>query len=81
MPLAGLCVCCVNGVPFNACTATNLRRAIYVGPVTMLRDCLNAFAASGVHPVIDRAFGFGDAPAALGYLRSGGHLGKIVIER
>jgi len=23
MPLAGLCVSCVNGVPFNACTATN----------------------------------------------------------
>jgi NADPH:quinone reductase-like Zn-dependent oxidoreductase len=54
-------------------------RAIYVGPVTMLR--LNAFAASGVQPRIDRAFGFEDTPAALGYLRSGGHLGKIVIER
>jgi len=47
----------------------------------MLEDCLNAFAASGAHPVIDRAFGFEDAPAALGCLGSGGHLGKIVIER
>jgi NADPH:quinone reductase-like Zn-dependent oxidoreductase len=56
-------------------------RAIYVGPVAMLQDCLNAFAASGAHPVIDRAFGFEEAPAALGYLRSGAHLGKIVIER
>jgi NADPH:quinone reductase-like Zn-dependent oxidoreductase len=54
---------------------------IYVGPVTMLRDCLGAFAASGVRPVIDRTFGFDDVPAAFGYLRSGGHLGKIVIER
>jgi hypothetical protein len=25
MPLAGLCVSCVNGVPFNACTTTNLQ--------------------------------------------------------
>jgi NADPH:quinone reductase-like Zn-dependent oxidoreductase len=55
-------------------------RAIYVGPLAMLEDCLNAFAASA-HPVIDRAFGFEDAPAALGYLRSVSHLGKIVIER
>jgi hypothetical protein len=47
----------------------------------MLQDCLNAFAESGVHPRIDRAFGFEDAPVALGYLGSGGHLGKIVIER
>jgi NADPH:quinone reductase-like Zn-dependent oxidoreductase len=56
-------------------------RSIYVGPVTMLRDCLDGFAASGVRPLIDRTFGFGDAPAAFGYLRSGNHLGKIVIER
>jgi NADPH:quinone reductase-like Zn-dependent oxidoreductase len=56
-------------------------RSIYVGPVTMLRDCLAAFAASGVRPVIDRVFGFAEAPAAFGYLRSGSHLGKIVIER
>jgi NADPH:quinone reductase-like Zn-dependent oxidoreductase len=56
-------------------------RAIYVGPVVMLQDCLNAFAASGLYPRIDRAFGFEDARVALGYLRSGGHLGKIVIER
>jgi NADPH:quinone reductase-like Zn-dependent oxidoreductase len=47
----------------------------------MLRDCLAAFAASGTRPLIDRTFGFGDAPAAFAYLRSGGHLGKIVIER
>jgi D-arabinose 1-dehydrogenase-like Zn-dependent alcohol dehydrogenase len=56
-------------------------RAIYVGPVAMLQDCLNTFAASGVQPRIDRVFGFEDAPVALGYLRSGGHLGKIVNER
>lgn len=47
----------------------------------MLRDCRNAFDASGAHPVIDRAFGFDDGPAGLGNLRSGGHLSKIVIER
>jgi Zinc-binding dehydrogenase len=46
-----------------------------------VRGWLGAFAASGVRPVIDRTFGFDDVPAAFGYLRSGGHLGKIVIER
>jgi NADPH:quinone reductase-like Zn-dependent oxidoreductase len=56
-------------------------RAVYVGPVTMLRDCIDAFAAAGVHPVIGRSFGFAEAPAAFEHLRSGRHFGKVVIER
>jgi NADPH:quinone reductase-like Zn-dependent oxidoreductase len=56
-------------------------RAVYVGPVTMLRDCIDAFAAAGVHPVIDRSFGLAEAPAAFEHLRSGRHFGKVVIER
>lgn len=55
-------------------------RSIYVGPLTMLDDVMQAFAAHGVRPVIDRSFGFGDAPAAFGYLREARHLGKVVIE-
>jgi NADPH:quinone reductase-like Zn-dependent oxidoreductase len=55
-------------------------RSVYVGPLTMLDDVMQAFAGHGVRPVIDRSFGFGDAPAAFGYLRAAGHVGKIVIE-
>jgi NADPH:quinone reductase-like Zn-dependent oxidoreductase len=56
-------------------------RGIYVGPLTMLRDALQAFASHGEHPVIDRSFGFDDAPAAFAYLREARHVGKVVIER
>jgi NADPH:quinone reductase-like Zn-dependent oxidoreductase len=56
-------------------------RGVYVGPTAMLRDALRAFAAANVQPVIDRSFHFDDAPAAFAHLRSGTHLGKIVIER
>lgn len=56
-------------------------RSIYVGPLTMLNDALQAFAGHGVHPVIDRSFGFDDAPEAFSYLRKGRHVGKVVIEQ
>ena len=55
-------------------------RSIYVGPLTMLNDVMQAFAGHGVRPVIDRSFGFGDAPAAFDYLRQARHIGKVVIE-
>jgi NADPH:quinone reductase-like Zn-dependent oxidoreductase len=55
-------------------------RSIYVGPLTMLAESLQALAGHGVHPVIDRSFGFGDAPAAFDCLREARHVGKIVIE-
>ena len=56
-------------------------RSVYVGPLTMLDDVMHAFAGHGVRPVIDRTFGFADAPAALGYLREARHVGKVVIEQ
>ncbi len=34
----------------------------------------------GIEPVIDRVFGFEELPAALRFMQSGGHFGKIVIE-
>ena len=41
---------------------------------------LSAFLAThGIHPVIDRTFGFDEAPQALEHLRSGTHFGKVVI--
>jgi NADPH:quinone reductase-like Zn-dependent oxidoreductase len=55
-------------------------RSIYVGPLTMLDDVMQAFAGHRVRPVIDRSFGFGDAPAAFDHLRQARHVGKVVIE-
>jgi NADPH:quinone reductase-like Zn-dependent oxidoreductase len=55
-------------------------RSVYVGPLTMLDDVMQAFAGHGLRPVIDRSFGFGDAPAALDHLRQARHVGKVVIE-
>jgi NADPH:quinone reductase-like Zn-dependent oxidoreductase len=55
-------------------------RSIYVGPLTMLDDVMQAFAGHGVRPVIDRSFEFGDAPTAFDYLREARHVGKVVIE-
>lgn len=54
-------------------------RSIYVGPLTMLHDAMQAFADHGVRPVIDRSFGFGDAPAAFDHLRQARHVGKVII--
>ena len=42
-------------------------------------EMLDAIATHGIKPVIDREFGFAEAPAALAHLKSGGHFGKIVI--
>jgi NADPH:quinone reductase-like Zn-dependent oxidoreductase len=52
------------------------------GPLrlTMLNDVMQAFAGHGVRPVIDRSFGFGDAPAAFDHLREARHVGKVIIE-
>ena len=38
-----------------------------------------AISAHGLSPVIDRVFGFADAPAAFEYLAAGQHFGKVVI--
>ena len=45
----------------------------------MLADLVRAIAVNGIEPVIDRTFAFADAPAAYAYLKSGAHLGKVMI--
>jgi NADPH:quinone reductase-like Zn-dependent oxidoreductase len=54
-------------------------QGIYVGSRQMFEDMNRALTASGMHPVIDRVFGFGEVPAALNYLESGAHFGKVCI--
>jgi len=39
----------------------------------------HAIAQHELRPVIDRVFAFEDAPAALYYLKSGQHIGKVCI--
>jgi NADPH:quinone reductase-like Zn-dependent oxidoreductase len=49
------------------------------GSRTMLERLVRTVEATGIAPVIDRSFAFEDARAAYGYLKSGAHLGKVMI--
>lgn len=60
--------------------ARNVRlNGIYVGHRTALENCFRFVDEKGIHPVVDRVFGFEEAPAAYEALAAGGHFGKIVI--
>jgi NADPH:quinone reductase-like Zn-dependent oxidoreductase len=54
-------------------------QGIYVGSREMFEAMNRAFALHRLRPVIDRVFPFEEAPAALRYLQSGAHFGKIAI--
>lgn len=55
-------------------------RGIYVGSRQMFTEMNRAIAAHRIKPVIDKRFDFGEARDAYHYMRSGGHLGKLVID-
>ena len=58
----------------------NLRlQGIYVGSVDMFRQMNAAITAHTLHPVIDRTFAFTEAKAALHFMESAQHFGKLVI--
>jgi len=68
-------------LPLGAMAANSARvRRIYVGSVTMLQALARAVALHRLRPVVDRTFGFGDAPAAIAALKQGAHFGKLVID-
>jgi NADPH:quinone reductase-like Zn-dependent oxidoreductase len=54
-------------------------QGIFVGSRTMYEAMNRAITVNGMHPVIDRVFEFDQAVAALQYMESGSHFGKIVI--
>jgi NADPH:quinone reductase-like Zn-dependent oxidoreductase len=54
-------------------------QGVFVGSRVMFEEMNRAISANGLHPVVDRAFPFGEAPAALRHMESGGHFGKIVL--
>ncbi|VWD43135.1 MULTISPECIES: NAD(P)-dependent alcohol dehydrogenase [Burkholderia] len=52
---------------------------IMVGSRAMLDDVVRLVDAKQIKPVVDRVFGFDEAPQAYAYLQSGQHFGKVVI--
>ena len=48
-------------------------------PFDSIARLVDAVAANGLQPVIDRSFRFDEAPAAYAYLKSGAHVGKVII--
>ncbi len=54
-------------------------KGIASGSRAMLGAALEAIAAAGVEPVVDRVFGFAEAPDAYRHLAAGRHFGKIAI--
>ncbi len=54
-------------------------RGIAEGSRAMLAALVRAITASGTRPVIDREFAFDQAAEAYAHLKSGAHLGKVMI--
>ena len=54
-------------------------QGIFVGSRALFEDMARAIALHGLRPVVDRVFPFEEARAALGYMESGAHCGKIAI--
>lgn len=54
-------------------------QGVFVGSRAMFEGLNAMIAAKQIRPVIDRVFPLADAPAAIGYLESGAHFGKVVI--
>jgi len=55
-------------------------QGIFVGSREMFEDMNRAIEVNEMKPVIDKTFAFADARAALQYMESGAHFGKIVIK-
>ncbi|MCP1559278.1 UNVERIFIED_ORG: NADPH:quinone reductase-like Zn-dependent oxidoreductase [Methylobacterium sp. SuP10 SLI 274] len=65
--------------PLAILGASCIVRGVAVGPREMFEDMNRSIALHGIKPVIDRVYGFDEAPAALKALAEAGHVGKIVI--
>jgi NADPH:quinone reductase-like Zn-dependent oxidoreductase len=55
-------------------------QGVFVGSRRMFEEMNAAIEANRLRPVIDRAFEFDDARAALEHMASGSHFGKIVVK-
>lgn len=54
-------------------------QGIYVGSRDMFEEMNRAIAAAKLQPVIDKAFPFEEARAAMEYMGTGAHFGKVII--
>jgi NADPH:quinone reductase-like Zn-dependent oxidoreductase len=54
-------------------------QGIFVGSRAMFDAMNRAISIAALHPVIDRVFGFEQAPQAFKHLESGAHFGKVVV--
>jgi NADPH:quinone reductase-like Zn-dependent oxidoreductase len=55
-------------------------QGISVGSTQMFEAMNRAIGVGKLKPVIDKVFGFDEAPAAYRYMQSAQHFGKIVIK-
>lgn len=55
-------------------------QGILVGSRDHFEEMNRAIEAHGMHPVIDRTFGFDEVAEAFGHLASGSHFGKVCVE-
>lgn len=67
----------VNPIPILMRSLTV--RGIFVGARDMFLEMNRAFELHQIRPVIDRVFAFPEFPAAVKYLESAAHFGKIVV--
>ena len=54
-------------------------QGVYVGSREMFEEMNRAISLAGVRPVVDRVFGFDEPVAAMKYMESGAHFGKVCI--
>lgn len=54
-------------------------QGVFVGSRQMFEEMNRAISANQMRPVVDKTFAFEEADAALRYMESGSHFGKIVI--
>ncbi|KAI0535841.1 putative alcohol dehydrogenase [Xylaria digitata] len=55
-------------------------KGINVGPKDRAEEMIAFYETARIRPIIDRVFEFSDALEALRYVRSGSHIGKVVIK-
>jgi NADPH:quinone reductase-like Zn-dependent oxidoreductase len=67
------------GSPYGLLGKQASLQGVYVGSRGHFERMNTAIAAHRMEPIIDREFGFEEAPAAYRHLESGAHFGKVVI--
>ncbi|QRE76705.1 zinc-dependent alcohol dehydrogenase family protein [Methylobacterium aquaticum] len=67
-------------VPTSALMAKQARlQGLIVGSRRQQQDYVAALDRTGIHPVIDRTYGFAELPEAFRHQENGGHFGKLCL--